>query len=159
VSLDWHLTGEPLHAGIRRLVADVNRTYRREPALYEVDFDGSGFSWIDCNDADSSVISFVRRARDPRDLLVVVLNWTPVVRYGYRIGVPEPGFYRELLNSDAGWYGGSNSGNEGGVWSEPVPAHGHAQSIVLSLPPLGGLWLKPIRSVPGAPPIPAPPPA
>jgi 1,4-alpha-glucan branching enzyme len=159
VSLDWHLTDEPLHGGLQRCVADLNHAYRAERALHEVDFEGSGFSWIDCNDWDSSVISFVRRARDPRDFVVAVLNWTPVVRHGYRIGVPEPGFYRELLNSDAGWYGGSNLGNEGGVLSEPVPAHGQLQSIVLTLPPLGGLLLKPTRTWSEAPPIPLPPPA
>ncbi len=158
-SLEWHLTNEPLHGGLQRFVADLNHIYRAEPALYEVDFEGGGFSWIDCNDWDSSVISFIRRARDPQDFVVVALNWTPVVRFSYRIGVPEPGYYRELMNSDAGLYGGGNVGNEGGVASEPIPAHGHAQSLVLTLPPLGGLLLKPVRTSPSATPIPLPTPA
>ena len=159
VSLEWHLTHDPLHGGLQRCVADLNHTYRVEPALSEVDFEGAGFSWIDCNDADSSVISFIRRARDPQDFVAVVLNWTPVVRFSYRIGVPEPGYYRELINTDAGVYGGGNMGNEGGAASEPIPAHGHAQSIVLTLPPLGGLLLKPVRTAPSAPPTPLPTPA
>jgi 1,4-alpha-glucan branching enzyme len=159
VSLDWHLADEPPHAGIKRCVADLNQAYRAERSLHEMDFEGAGFSWIDCNDADSSVISFIRRARDPEDFVVAVLNWTPVVRYDYRIGVPAPGFYRELINTDAGWYGGSNFGNEGGVRSDPIPAHGYAQSIALSLPPLAGLLLKPIRTSREALPIPIPPPA
>ena len=158
-SLEWHLTNEPLHGGLQRCVADLNHIYRAERALYEVDFEGGGFSWIDCNDWDSSVISFVRRARDPQDFVVVALNWTPIVRFSYRIGVPEPGYYRELMNSDAGLYGGGNMGNEGGVTSEPVPAHGHAQSVVLTLPPLGGLLLKPIRTSPSETPTPLPTPA
>jgi 1,4-alpha-glucan branching enzyme len=146
VSLDWHLVDEPMHAGLQQCVADLNRMYRREPALYEVDFEAAGFSWIDCNDWDSSVISFVRRARDPQDFVIAVLNWTPVPRYDYRIGVPEPGYYEELLNTDAGYYGGGNVGNEGGVLAEDVPAHGHAQSLKLTLPPLAGLLLKRART-------------
>jgi 1,4-alpha-glucan branching enzyme len=140
-------------------VGDLNRAYRAERALHEVDFEAAGFAWIDCNDWESSVISFVRRAHDPHDFVVVVLNWTPVVRFSYRIGVPEAGYYRELLNTDAGIYGGGNMGNEGGVASEPIPAHGHAQSIVLTLPPLGGLLLKLTRTSPSAPPTPPPTPA
>jgi 1,4-alpha-glucan branching enzyme len=141
-SLDWHLAGESWHVGLQRVVADLNRTYRREAALHEVDFEPSGFGWIDCNDADSSVVSFVRRGRDPRQFVLAALNWTPVPRHGYRIGVPEPGFYRELLNTDAEVYGGSNVGNQGGLFADAVPAHGHAQSLSLTLPPLGGLLLK-----------------
>jgi len=141
-SLDWDLLDDPLHGGLHRFVTDLNQFYRQEPALYEVDFDQSGFSWIDCNDYEASVISFIRRARDLDDCVVVVLNWTPVVRHDYRIGVPEPGFYRERLNSDASLYSDSNVGNEGGVETEPVPAHGFDQSIVLTVPPLGGLVFK-----------------
>jgi 1,4-alpha-glucan branching enzyme len=141
-SLDWHLASEPVHGGLQRFVGDLNRLYASEPALYEVDFDASGFEWIDCNDHEASVISLIRRARDPADWIVAVLNWTPVVRPGYRIGVPAPGFYEELLNSDAWPYAGSNVGNQGGVGTEPVPAHGHAQSLLLTLPPLSGLVLK-----------------
>ena len=142
ISLDWHLAGEPMHAGLRRCVSDLNRIYREEPALHEVDFEPSGFSWIDCNDWESSIVSFLRRGRDPRQHVIAVLNWTPVVRYDYRIGVPEPGYYQELLNSDAGFYGGGNVGNEGGVEAEAVAAHGYPYSISLVLPPLCGLLLK-----------------
>ncbi len=141
-SLDWHVTGEPPHAGIRQFVKDINRLYAAEAALHQVDFHHAGFEWIDCHDYESSVVSFIRRAEDPDDALIVVLNWTPVVRAGYRIGVPAPGFYREVLNSDAEAYGGSNTGNAGGLDAEAVAAHGHAQSLNLTLPPLGALVLK-----------------
>jgi 1,4-alpha-glucan branching enzyme len=141
-SLDWHLTDEVLHAGLQRFVADVNRCYTSEPALHEVDFDPSGFEWIDCNDLESSVVSFIRRGIDPDEWVVGVLNWTPLVREGYRVGVPEPGFYRELINSDAAPYGGSNVGNAGGREADPIPAHGHPYSLNLTLPPLAGLYLK-----------------
>ena len=141
-SLDWHLLEEPLPGGLKRFVRDLNHLYAAEPALYEVDFDSSGFEWIDCNDNDSSVISLIRRAADPADWVVVVLNWTPIVRRGYRVGVPEAGFYHELLNSDAGLYGGSNIGNAGGLNAEEIQQHGHHYSINLTLPPLAGLVLK-----------------
>jgi 1,4-alpha-glucan branching enzyme len=142
-SLDWHLLERPLHAGIRRFVQDVNRIYASERALHEVDFEPAGFQWIDCNDNENSVVSFIRRARDGEDLLVILLNFTPVPRDGYRIGVPVAGAYTELLNSDAEMYGGSNHGNGGIVFSEAIASHGHAQSMSLRLPPLGCLILKP----------------
>jgi len=142
VSLEWDLLQSPLHAGLSRAVADINATYRKEPALHEVDFEPAGFSWLDCNDNESSVVSFVRRGHNPGDFVVVALNWTPVVRRDYRVGVPEPGYYREILNTDAGYYGGSNVGNAGGAYTEPLPAHGHPQSLNLTLPPLAGLYLK-----------------
>ena len=145
-SLDWDLVPQPLHGGLQRFVRDLNDVYRRQPALYEIDFDPAGFAWIDCNDHEASVISFIRYARDPRDFVVIILNFTPVVRDQYRVGVPEPGFYRELLNSDAVWYAGGNVGNEGGLYTEAVPAHGHAQSLRLTLPPLAGLMLKVSRA-------------
>jgi 1,4-alpha-glucan branching enzyme len=141
-SLDWHLVQEPIHGGLQRFVGDLNRIYTSTPALYEVDFAAGGFEWIDCNDLESSVISLIRRAKDATDWVVVVLNWTPIVREGYRIGVPEPGFYEEVINTDAWPYAGSNVGNEGGVHSQEIAAHGHQQSLVLTLPPLGGLVLK-----------------
>jgi 1,4-alpha-glucan branching enzyme len=141
-SLDWHLLGEPLHEGLQRWVRDLNATYRREPSLHQVDFEGQGFSWIDCHDSDSSIISLMRQARDPNDFTVMVVNFTPVPRQGYRIGVPEPGWYRELLNSDAALYGGGNMGNGGGVQTEPIAAHGHGQSLNLVVPPLGFVLLK-----------------
>jgi 1,4-alpha-glucan branching enzyme len=142
-SLEWHLLEYEPHQGIQRLVADLNRLYAAEPALHEVDFDWHGFEWIDCNDADSSVLSFLRRAKDPENFLVVVANFTPVVREAYRVGVPAPGFYREVLNTDAAVYGGSNTGNCGGVQAEPVPWLGRPYSLNLRLPPLGALFFKP----------------
>jgi 1,4-alpha-glucan branching enzyme len=141
-SLDWHLTSEMPHAGISRYVEDLNHLYRTEPALYELDFEAAGFAWIDCNDHESSVISLIRRGRRPEEWVVVALNWTPLVRYNYRIGVPEPGHYEDRLNSDARVYGGTEVGNLGGLTSEPIPAHGHAHSINLTLPPLAGLVFK-----------------
>ncbi|HUL72846.1 MAG TPA: 1,4-alpha-glucan branching protein GlgB [Vicinamibacterales bacterium] len=141
-SLDWHLLGHPLHAGLQRFVEDLNRLYAAEPALHEIDFDPSGFEWIDCNDYESSVISLMRHGRAEGDRVVVVLNWTPLVRAGYRVGVPEPGYYKELLNSDAEYYAGSNVGNKGGLFADAVAAHGHVQSLNLTLPPLGALFLK-----------------
>jgi 1,4-alpha-glucan branching enzyme len=141
-SLDWHLLGEPLHEGLQRWVHDLNATYRREPSLHQVDFEGQGFSWIDCHDSDNSIISLMRRARDPNDFTVMVVNFTPVPRRGYRVGVPQAGWYRELLNSDAGLYGGGNMGNGGGVLSEPIAAHGHEHSLNLVVPPLAFVLLK-----------------
>jgi 1,4-alpha-glucan branching enzyme len=142
-SLDWHLLDEgPFHAGLQRWVSDLNAVYVRERALHEVDFEPAGFQWIDCNDNEHSVVSFLRRARDPRVFLVMVVNFTPVPRHEYRIGVPEPGWYVERLNSDSAYYGGSDVGNGGGVASEPVPAHGFAHSLRLTLPPLGFLLFK-----------------
>jgi 1,4-alpha-glucan branching enzyme len=141
-SLDWHLVDDPMHAGLRRWVRDLNYTYQRERSLHEVDFEGAGFGWIDCSDNENSVISFIRRARDPRDFTVMVANFTPVPRHGYRIGVPEDGWYHEVLNSDAAMYGGGNVGNAGGAAAEPLPAHGFAHSVSLVVPPLGFLLLK-----------------
>jgi 1,4-alpha-glucan branching enzyme len=142
-SLDWHLVQQqPMHAGLSRWVQDLNHAYQRERSLHEVDFEHSGFSWIDCHDNANSVVSLIRRARDPRDFTVMVVNFTPVPRPGYRIGVPEAGWYREMLNSDAAIYGGSNMGNSGGVPTDPIPDHGFAQSICLTVPPLGFVLLK-----------------
>jgi 1,4-alpha-glucan branching enzyme len=143
-SLDWKLLDMgPYHRGLQRLVQDLNRLYRAEAALHQVDYSPAGFQWIDCNDWDSSVISFLRRARDPQDFAVFVSNFTPVVRRGYRVGVPRGGFYREQINTDAAIYGGGNVGNAGNVLAEAIPAHGHAHSLVLTLPPLATLVLRP----------------
>ena len=142
-SLDWHLLDERLHGGLRTYVRDLNRAYAVERALHEVDFEPSGFEWIDCNDSEHSVVSFIRRARDRQEFVVLVLNFTPIARDGYRVGVPAAGGYAELINSDAEVYGGSNVGNGGMVFTEPIPAHGHATSLRLVLPPLGCLLLKP----------------
>jgi 1,4-alpha-glucan branching enzyme len=141
-SLDWHLAEDPRHAGLRRWVQDLNRTYQQEPSLHEVDFEHAGFSWIDCHDNENSVVSLIRRARDPGDFTVMVANFTPIPRPGYRFGVPEAGWYREVLNSDAALYGGSNMGNSGGVNTDPIPDHGFMQSICLTVPPLGFVLLK-----------------
>jgi 1,4-alpha-glucan branching enzyme len=140
--LEWAFVDQVPHAGIRRLVGDLNRIYRGEPALFELDFDPAGFQWIDCSDNENSVVSFMRLARDPHDFLVVVLNLTPVVRRDYVVGVPEAGVYRELVNTDAEIYGGSNQGNAGAVATVPEPAHGHPQRLQLLLPPLSCLVLK-----------------
>ena len=140
-SLDWHLLEEPLHAGVCKFVTDLNAVYCRERALHDLDFEPAGFEWIDCNDSENSVVSFIRRARDRHEFVIAVLNFTPVPRDGYRIGVPIAGAYSELLNSDAEVYGGSNLGNGGTIFSEAIPAHGHADSLRLTLPPLGFLLL------------------
>jgi 1,4-alpha-glucan branching enzyme len=140
-SLDWHMLETPLHGGIRQFVKDLNHLYGRERALHEVDFDGHGFHWIDCNDSDNSIVSFLRRSQEGESV-VAILNFTPVPRDGYRIGVPEPGTYAELINSDSELYGGGNVGNGGTVFTEPIASHGHAQSLRLTLPPLGCLLLK-----------------
>ncbi len=137
---------EPPHLGVRTLVADLNRLHRQERALHEVDFDPGGFEWIDSHDWQSSVLSFVRRAADPEDFLVCAFNFTPVPRQGYRLGVPAAGDYAELLNSDAAAYGGSGAGNSGRVRGETILAHGRPASLCLTLPPLGALILKPLRS-------------
>jgi len=141
-SLDWHLLTDPAHQGLRRFVQDLNWHYAAERSLYESDYAPEGFRWIDCNDSEHSVISLIRYGADRRDFLVMVFNFTPVPRELWRIGVPEPGRYDEILNSDSELYGGSNVGNLGGVSSEPVPAHGLDHSVLLTVPPLGALYLK-----------------
>jgi 1,4-alpha-glucan branching enzyme len=141
-SLDWHLLDDPLHAGLRRYVQALNGQYSEEPALHDNDFDPSGFRWIDCNDNENSVISLARYGRRDSAPVIAVANFTPVPRVEYRVGVPEAGYYAELLNSDAAIFGGSNLGNGGGVHSEPVAAHGFNHSLRLMLPPLACLFLK-----------------
>jgi 1,4-alpha-glucan branching enzyme len=141
-SLDWHLLQWEGHRGIQQLVADLNRLYRAESALHQVDFEWTGFEWLELHDWENSVLAFLRRGRGPGEQIVVVCNFTPVVREGYRIGVPGPGFYRELLNTDAAAYGGSNVGNNGGVWAEPGEHGGRPYHVDLRIPPLGVLFLK-----------------
>src|SRR5229473_1181290 len=141
-SLEWHLLQYDSHRGIQRLIADLNKLFAAEPALHEVDFDWRGFEWLDCNDADNSVFSFIRRGKRPEDLFVIVLNATPVVREGYRIGVPQPGFYQEALNTDSAAYGGSNVGNMGGLQASPAPHMGRTHSLTMTLPPLAATFLK-----------------
>ncbi len=144
--LDWHLIADGMHSGVQRLVRDLNLFYHGSPALHERDCESEGFSWIDCNDADNSVISYLRRAADPEDFVVVVCNFTPVVRRGYSVGVPRRDVYREIVNTDSAYYGGSNAGNTGTIQSESRPAHGMTNSLSLTLPPLGVLVLKPERT-------------
>jgi 1,4-alpha-glucan branching enzyme len=141
--LDWALFGHQYHDALRRFVGDLNRVYRSEPALYEIDFQPEGFRWIQADDYRNSVYAYYRVGKDPADIVVAVLNFTPVPRESYRVGVPRAGCYRELINSDAAIYGGGNIGNAGAVYTQPVPQHGHAQSLSLTLPPLGMLMLKP----------------
>jgi 1,4-alpha-glucan branching enzyme len=144
-SIDWHVLDQPLHKGLRHFVQDLNRIYASEHALHEVDFDPAGFQWIDCNDSENSVVSFIRRAKDGRDFLVAIANFTPVPRDGYRIGVPAGGPYLELVNSDSEVYGGCNVGNGGVIFTQAIASHGHQHSLRLNLPPLGFLLLKPGR--------------
>jgi 1,4-alpha-glucan branching enzyme len=140
--LEWQLLDEARNAGIQRLVRDLNRLYVTTPALYERDFDGGGFEWIDCNDADNSALSWLRRAENG-ELVLVVSNFTPVPREGFRIGVPQGGGYRELLNTNAVDYGGSGLGNSGVIESTAIASHGKPQSIVVTLPPLATIILAP----------------
>ena len=146
-SLDWNLLDYPMHAGVQTLIRDLNRLYRETPALYEVDFEPSGFEWLSANDPENSVIAFLRRSRDGSRVVLCICNFTPVIRHGYRIGAPGPGTYRERLNTDSHYYGGSNVGsNFGGLDAENVVAHGKAWSLVLTLPPLATVileWEKP----------------
>ena len=141
-SLDWHLLEYPFHVGLQRWVEDLNRLYKNEKALHELDFDPGGFQWIDCNDSEQSTLSLMRKGRSKDDAVVVACNFTPIPRSNYRVGAPEGGFWKELLNSDAPLYGGSGQGNIGGVEAAPVPFHGQPYSLNLVLPPLGLLFLK-----------------
>ncbi|NWF81653.1 MAG: 1,4-alpha-glucan branching protein GlgB [Chloroflexi bacterium] len=141
-SLDWHLLMFPSHQGVLQTLADLNRLYVNEPALYELENDPAGFEWIDANDAESSTYAFLRRARTTGDQILVVMNCTPVPREGYRVGVPRGGWWQEIFNSDAKEYWGSGIGNAGGTMAEEHMAHGRAHSLVIDLPPLGALFFK-----------------
>jgi 1,4-alpha-glucan branching enzyme len=138
----WEMLQSPMHAALQRFVGELNRLYRTQPALYEVDFDQRGFEWIDISDVDQSVISFLRRASDGRDCIVFACNFTPVPRLNYRIGVPEAGYYEEILNTDAALFGGGNLGNSGGAQSHPNSHHGRPASISITLPPLAVVAFK-----------------
>jgi alpha-1,4-glucan:alpha-1,4-glucan 6-glycosyltransferase len=140
-SLDWQLVSLPTHDGLRRLVQHLNYIYKSEPALWQLDDSYEGFDWIDLHDADNSVVSFLRKSREG-DVVAFVVNATPIVRYDYRLGVPDSGFYRELINTDAETYGGSNVGNFGGVQTQDVPWMGHEQSVLIHLPPLATVAFK-----------------
>jgi len=141
VSLDWHLLDDPFHRGVQAVIRDLNRVYREQPALHERDAEASGFQWLVPDDAENSVIAWARRGDDERQVVVVVSNFTPVPRDGYRIGVPLPGLYREVLNTDAEMYGGGNVGNLGGVTADDTESHGQPCSVTLTLPPLGTVML------------------
>ena len=145
-SLDWHLLEHGSHRGVQRLVADLNRLYRDKAALHQTDLEDRGFSWVDCEDWEASVVSFLRLGAVAAESLLVVCNFTPVVREDYRLGVPRLGAWRELLNSDSEYYGGSNVGNHGVVEAEQVPFHGHAYSIRLTMPPLAAIVFEPVES-------------
>ncbi|HEU4683989.1 MAG TPA: 1,4-alpha-glucan branching protein GlgB [Nitrospira sp.] len=141
-SLDWDLLQHDFHRSLQRWVADLNHLYRTEPALHERDTDPAGFEWIDCNDAESSVISLLRKGASPDDQVLVVCNFTPVPRQNYRLGAPRGGWWKELLNSDAAMYGGGGWGNFGGAEAVPIPMHGRTHSLTLTLPPLAALFFK-----------------
>jgi len=140
--LEWWVAGLPGHAGVQAWVRDLNRAYRSEPALYQLDFSAQGFEWVDVGDAEISVIAFLRKAADGSAPVLIVCNCTPVARGNFLAGVPLPGFWREILNSDAREYGGGGWGNLGGVHSSPVGAHGRLHSINLTLPPLSTLMFR-----------------
>jgi 1,4-alpha-glucan branching enzyme len=131
----------PRHDGLRRLVQHLNYVYKNEPALWELDDTHEGFEWIDFHDADNSVVAFMRRSR-AGDVIVFAVNATPLVRQGYRLGVPGAGFYREIINTDAETYGGSNVGNMGGFEAEEFPWQGRTHSLMISLPPLATVAFK-----------------
>ncbi|MCZ7664723.1 MAG: 1,4-alpha-glucan branching protein GlgB [Thermoleophilia bacterium] len=140
-SVDWHLLHDERHAGIQRLVADLNRLHQTESALHDLDLEGAGFAWIDANDSEQSVISFMRKGKGG-EVVLVALNFTPAPRHNYRVGAPTEGFWQEVLNSDAHDYGGSGHGNMGGVEAAPFAFHGYPYSLIITLPPLGAVFLK-----------------
>jgi 1,4-alpha-glucan branching enzyme len=141
-SLDWHLLQWEPHGGIQRLVRDLNRLYREEPALHELDLEPEGFEWVAANDTEQSAIVFLRKGRSAHEVLLFALNFTPVPRTAYLVGAPHGGFWREIFNSDAREYGGSGHGNMGGVEASPLPCHGRPNCLALTLPPLGVVVLK-----------------
>jgi 1,4-alpha-glucan branching enzyme len=141
-SVEWHVVDYPPQRGLTRWLADLNRFYVTEPAMHQQDFESGGFEWIDCHDWEDSTISFIRRGKYSHESILVVCNLTPVVRLGYTLGVPWGGFWREVLNSDSQWYGGSNQGNGGGVDALPFPSHGRDYSLAITLPPLATVFFK-----------------
>jgi 1,4-alpha-glucan branching enzyme len=139
-SLEWNALEYPSHWGVQKWVRDLNRLYREEPSLHELDFESGGFEWVDVHDWEQSVVSFLRLSEGRGSVMLVVLNLTPVLREGYRVGVPRGGFWGEALNSDAADYGGRGFGNLGGLEAEDVPHHGRDFSLNLTLPPLSALF-------------------
>jgi 1,4-alpha-glucan branching enzyme len=142
-SLDWHLLEDPGHGGVQALVRDLNHRYREFPALWQRDDDHEAFGWLEANDADANVLAFVRWGTGDAKPVVVIANLAPVPREGYRVGLPRSGPWTEVLNTDAGLYGGSNVGNMGGVEAEAQPWHDQQFSAAVTLPPLGVVWLVP----------------
>jgi len=142
-SLEWHLTAFDRHSGIQKLIRDLNTLYASEKALHEGDCESFGFQWLEGNDSDRSALAFLRRGSDEDDVVMVAFNFTPVPRHNYRVGVPQPGRWAEVLNTDAELYGGGGVGNLGGVDSAPIPMQGQQWSVMLSLPPLGAVFFKP----------------
>src|SRR5262249_44636740 len=141
-SLEWHVLQYQYHRGVQAWMEQLNRLYRSEAAMHVFDNDPRGFDWVDCNDTAASTISLLRKNEAVQDTVLVVINFTPVPRTGYQVGVPHGGYWRELLNSDAREYGGSGIGNLGGAEAQPVPVHGRPYSLKLTLPPLAALFLK-----------------
>ena len=141
-SLQWDLLQWDSHKGLQKMISDLNAVYRREPALYEVDFDSAGFEWVDSHNREASLLGYIRRAKDPNDFVLVFCNFTPTVHHEYRLGVPVAGNYKEIFNSDSQFYGGTNIGNGMGLASEPIEAQGREHSIKLSIPPMGVAMFK-----------------
>jgi 1,4-alpha-glucan branching enzyme len=141
-SLEWHVLQYPVHRGIQAWMEQLNRFYRNEPAMHVLDNSPAGFEWVDANDNATSTVSLLRKSENPQDTVLIVCNFTPVPRIGYRVGVPHGGYWREMLNSDASEYAGSGMGNLGGVQAEEIPTHGRPFSLKLTLPPLAALFFK-----------------
>jgi 1,4-alpha-glucan branching enzyme len=141
-SLDWHLLQYEPHQGLQKWVSELNRLFRTEPSLHEIDFEQRGFEWIDGNDNDSSTLSFIRKGSLETDTVLIICNFTPVTRSNYTVGVPYEGVWCEVSNSDSAEFGGSGQGNQGGIETSPITAHGRKQSLNLTLPPLAVIFLK-----------------
>jgi 1,4-alpha-glucan branching enzyme len=141
-SLEWHLLDYAPHSGLQRWVENLNHLYMSEPSLHELDFSPAGFEWVDCNDSDHNVISFLRKGRAGDDMVLVACNFTPMTRFNYKVGVPRGGFWKELLNGDAREYGGSGQGNLGGLEAVPISFHGRPYSLDMTLPPLATVFFK-----------------
>ena len=139
--LDWSLLDDGTHGGVQALVRDLNRIYREEPALHELDCRGEGFTWLEANDAERSVLAWLRRGRDGARPIVVICNFTPTPHENYRLGLPAPGRWREILNSDAAIYGGSGMGNLGAIETEDIESHDQPYSAKVTLPPLAAVWV------------------
>jgi 1,4-alpha-glucan branching enzyme len=142
VSLDWHLLADPMHKGVQDLVRDLNYTYANVSALHELDCESEGFGWLVSDDRDNSVLAFARFNRDRSSIVIVVSNFTPVLRSDFRIGAPRGGYWREIVNSDAACYGGSNVGNGGGLDARNEPSHGQSHSLCLTAPPLATIMFE-----------------